>query len=216
MLDISGQNTPTVSTTSPSMTTPVNGVHSSPTPPLAKGGAIPSVSDSSSKALLVVVFSLVALVVIAGGFLSYVQADTKSKITTLDRNVKKLREDLAKPERVTIEKQANQFSLAVKSLQKFTAIPSPWTGFLKELTNRVPAEVALTNLSVDEKNIIRLNGTTNNYQNVAKFLASLKASDQFKAIELESSSVNQSETGVTVSFAVRAEFATTTDLETRN
>ncbi len=80
-----------------------------------------------------------------------------------------------------------------------------WSKLLQDLQLTIQSNVTLSNLSVDEKNILTIEGRTDSYDSVAKYLATLRASSFVRQANLISAQLADSGNG-RINFAFDVEF----------
>ena len=199
MLDIAGaQSTPVA-------VAPVAGVAQSSGPVLN----IPTVGRSSNQLTVITALCVLAIIAIAGGYVSFVKGDRAAAIATRAREITQLKQQLGTPELIAVATTADQLRLGVGTLQTALASTSPWTSLLTAIADRTPGSIILISLTVDAKLNLRMNGIGGSYGDVAKFLAALQASPSFSTVTLDSSAKSDTTTGSAVAFAVKATFVPT-------
>ena len=199
MLDIAGaQPTPGAAAT-------VAGA-AQPTAPVLH---IPTVDSPSNQLTVITALCVLAIIALAGGYVSFVNGDRTAAIATRSREITQLKQQLGTPELIAVAATADQLRLGVGTLQAALASSSPWTPLLKAIADRTPRSILLTSLSVDTKLNLRFNGTGGSYGDVAQFLAALEASPSFSTVTLDTSAKSDTTTGTVVAFAVKATFVPT-------
>lgn len=193
MLDIHGQPGPAVQPAVAAAT-----AYSPTTSVEAIGG--PSSHITQGLALGVVV-----LVLAAGGYLSYDRATKGALVATRTREVTELKEALATPERVTLATTADALKAGVTALQTAQG-GTQSSAFLTALTQHTPSGTVLETVSLDDDKLVRVSGSATSYLDVARYVHALTESDQFTAVELESSALGEGSAGVSVTFAIKATF----------
>ena len=171
---------------------------------------IPSVNGSTDKLVQWTLVVFVFVFVLNGLYLSFVLSQKNSQLDSETKDVSALTQQLGTPDRVKAESTANQLKQAESALQSALATTSPWSGFLKELSSRVPNAVLLTNVSTGDAYLINLSGTASTYGDLAQFITALQASSQFKNVALESAAQGDSQAGSSVTFSIKATFAPAT------
>jgi Tfp pilus assembly protein PilN len=192
LLDIQGQSSPVVSQVAPV----------APAPPPAAN--IPSVGNGPPLLTYAGAGLVVLFVLAAGGYLSFVNVQTKSLVDTRTRAVEQITAELGTPELSRLATVADQLKLGTAALQIAVEKPAVWSPLLAELAKRTSSGITLTSISVDESQHLRMNGTASSYPTLATFLATMTASEHFSDVELESSSLSESAQGAAISFAVKA------------
>ena len=192
MLDIQGQ--PTQAVPPPTYSIP------------RSTAAISSVGGGSTRTSMVALLLMVASVVVAGGYLSFVRTNQQSRIATRSREIDELKRQLGTPEQVQAASTTDQLTRSIATLQGVLGKSSPWSPLLTAIAERTPKGVTLVNFSVDEQFAVRFNGLADSYRDLSTLLAALAHSKQFAQVVLESSAVNESTTGSSVSFAVKGQY----------
>lgn len=198
MLDIQGgQSNPAVQAVTP---------QPAPVSPVPQG-AIPSIGSNAAKLTEWTAIIVVLLVILAGGYLSFVLSSTQADLATQNRKLNDLKTQLGTPERTKTDAIATQLKAGAAAVQAAIATPSPWSGFLKELTQRIPSGVVLTNLSSGDHFAIRMSGTATTYEDLAQLLTALQSSSQFSDVTLESGSQGDTGNGTSgVTFSIKATY----------
>lgn len=204
MLDIQGGQSAPVATAVATPATPARG-------PMA---AIPTVASPSNQLTYITAGLVLAVLIAAGGYVSFVRADRAATIATRNREITQLRAQLGTPDRVKAASVADQLKLSVGAVQGALTTTSPWTPLLTVLADRTPSGVVLTAAAVDAKLNVRLNGNATSYGDVARFMAALEGSQSFNQVTLDTTAKSDSTTGQSVAFTLHATFVPPAALST--
>lgn len=134
------------------------------------------------------VFLIVSLVLGAGVFVYSLVLGTQ--LSNLEKNVSS--EESKIGSLAEIELQAQDLAVRVKALGDIFGAKVYFSNLLTTLSGAVPADVALTEMTVPSEEAISVSGTSRSYVSLAKFLLNLKESEElFEAVELRSVSLDQ-------------------------
>lgn len=157
-----------------------------PTPPVAKSKPeLASMDDSAHlqeimPALLVVIVAVAALVVF---FLSqsYAQQATREQ-----NQYASLSAELKTGPLADAATQANQLAGALRVLNQASTNQRIWSKLLQNIQVTIQPGITLSNLSVDQKNSLKLEGIADSYTGVATYLATLRSSPFISQVDLVS------------------------------
>ena len=133
--------------------------------------------------LIGAVFITLFLILVCLGWLLSSKNTSKNlstKIVAVDNQLSTLKD---------LEKQVQVFSGAVTNIQSAISQKQLWSKVFKEINSLTPKDVVYTNLSADETNKVRIDGSTTSFSSLAKLIVALKGG-AFKSVTLNSTSIS--------------------------
>jgi len=128
------------------------------------------------------VFLGVGLFLTAGVFIYSLTLN--SQLSNLEQDITVERAKIASL--TEMETEARDLEMRVGALAKIFDQKIYFSKLLQTLTQMVPADVAVVELTVPSEETISVSGTTRSYVSLAKFLLNLKANDLFSTVDLRS------------------------------
>jgi Tfp pilus assembly protein PilN len=112
----------------------------------------------------------------------------KSQFSNLQQAVDKQESEISSLSE--IELMAHDLDARVKTLQKILADKIYFSTLLTNVSQAVPADVSVVEMTIPSEETASLSGTSRSYSSLAKFLLNLKESDLFETVELRSVSLD--------------------------
>ena len=104
-----------------------------------------------------------------------------------------------------LKSQYKEIIATQKGIDRFNEIIDnqiKWSGMFKEYEKIIPKNVKITALTLDEDNLIKLNGEAGDYMGIAKFIQQLEDSNMFSDVKLVSSSISEGEGTQGITFSI--------------
>lgn len=149
---------------------------------------------------------LVLAVGLAAGTVFFSAKAKATELRQLDGQYQTLADQLASTAFQDIEKRALEVNTKAKILLERSAVPDRWVTLLEELQRVTSPGVEILSLSMDQRNLIRVEGRTNSHELVAGFLATLVASTKFEDVTLISVNQPDDATATSLQFTVGLSF----------
>ena len=145
---------------------------------------------------------IAVLVVAAGVALYFINSTKNSELTTKNAEETTLETNLnTEP----LKSQYKEIIATQKGIDRFNEIIDnqiKWSGMFKEYEKIIPKNVKITALTLDEDNLIKLNGEAGDYMGIAKFIQQLEDSNMFSDVKLVSSSISEGEGTQGITFSI--------------
>ncbi|MBI4175014.1 PilN domain-containing protein [Candidatus Berkelbacteria bacterium] len=169
--------------------------------PVDQGKQLPSVSGPSY--LHEIMGSiLVGIVLVASVLMFFLDRAAMQQLSRLDDQYDQRQQELLTAPLVDIHTRVLQYTQAAAILRARVADGPAWSNFLKEIQKTFSPGITLNTLSVDDKGLVKLDGSATSYQEVATYLATLRGSSQFQEIELIVTSLHETAGGRQVQFSL--------------
>lgn len=154
---------------------------------------------------LVFMFSTAAILilVVLATIIFYVLKVNKSSVfKTQSRQLDELTVQLNTPDLSPIVKNAEIFEKSMTKFSAFLARRVKYSEVLQKLQSLVPKDAKLSNLAIDDKGSVKLDGEAGSFSSLAMFIAALGNSNDFSDAKLISSTQSETTSGKRVSFAL--------------
>ncbi|MEK7460982.1 MAG: PilN domain-containing protein [Patescibacteria group bacterium] len=175
-----------------------------PPAPLKPEIDLRSINQPSRLTELLAGFLVLAMVVMTLSVFFMARAKT-DELTRLDETYATLSNEIQAGKLANITKKAEQVAQALAMLKTGTKDSLVWSGLFQTLQGVSTNGVTLVSLSVDSKNLMKLEGTSETYVLLAHYLATLHTAAVLKRVDLLSASLVETLNGQKVNFVVQIE-----------
>ena len=141
------------------------------------------------------VFMVLTVLVIVCAILLYGMILTKNyQLSSTQKKLESTQEEIANLS--DLDKEAKIAAAAVETYDELNENKSYWSEFLKEIAAKTITTVRLTELSMESEGVvINLEGVTESYEGLAKFIASLRSSSKIAKVDLSSANFGEGSGG---------------------
>lgn len=129
-----------------------------------------------------------------------------TELLQLDSQYETLAAQLESPSLQAIGERAIAVSKKSQLFLKAAAVPDRWLILLEELQSVTSPGVQLLSLSMDQRNLIRIEGSTTSHELVASLLATLEASEKFENVTLVAVTAHDEAPSASVQFTIGVSF----------
>ncbi|MBI2590010.1 PilN domain-containing protein [Candidatus Berkelbacteria bacterium] len=190
--------------------TPANGAAGPAPVQPAKSALDPSVvaiNPESNDSLIAIFAGLsVALSLLGGVAASFLRAQAKGEAEASSQKVTSLQQEFASGDLKTMLDKAGLVEKQLEVTKEFSAA-LPWPKLLKALADKVPGSVKFTANSFETDKSLRIDGSANNYAEVARLMTAIESTDEFSEIALTSATLSESVDGNSITFSITAKYA---------
>lgn len=169
-------------------------------------GGTDETNQSKSIAIFAVIIAF--LFVAAFAYLFFLKSSRTSQINTSNAKLNQLNAEIKSNELDKIEAKALRYKTGFSSINSFLNQSLSWYTFFNQLEKILPKNATLSSIALSQKNSLSLKGETDNYDTVSKLIMSLKNSQRFGEIKINSlgraTSANQEVQTTKINFEITA------------
>ncbi|OGD65659.1 hypothetical protein A3F08_02435 [Candidatus Berkelbacteria bacterium RIFCSPHIGHO2_12_FULL_36_9] len=142
------------------------------------------------------------IIIIAAVFLYVMQGTKSSELKTRSVEAKELEQNLLQSDIKKLDNEVQAFQEGILAYQSILAGKIYWSKMFEELEKSTLKNIKFNNFSLDENKLIKINGETDTYENVAKLMRSLENSSSFTQVKLISAVLTDKKDKVRVTFSL--------------